>query len=215
MKTIPLLIITATLSMNAGGDVFKEIIEKKYDSPLERFNLISFSATTKILRFDFKLTGGKSWWSSFNVIEVKKDGTPLYWYDIPQPPSETGIESIRVVELSGKKYLEVIGCTHQGNGTLYLYELRRGVLRLKMSCRVMANLTLPSVRFEPRVAKVTYRDLDGDGDDDVLIDTTCLEGQIIDKSKKKVGQYHREYIFNQSAFSERKEKRIGLEQLMN
>ena len=76
MKTIPLLMITATLSMNAGGDVFKEIIEKKYDSPLERFDLISFSATTKILRFDSELTEGKGWWGTFNVIEVKKDGTP-------------------------------------------------------------------------------------------------------------------------------------------
>ena len=82
MKTVPLLMITATLSVNAGGNVIKEIIEKKYDSPLERFDLISFSATTKILRFDFELTGGKSWWVSFNVIEVKKDGTPPALLDL-------------------------------------------------------------------------------------------------------------------------------------
>ena len=95
---------------------------------------------------------------------------------------------------------------------LYLYEIRAGVVRLRLRVRVIANL---SVHFSPRLANVAYRDLDRDGDHDVVVDASCLEGWEIDESDKNVGRYYREFLFQTGDFHEQREKRIGAKELMD
>lgn len=201
-RVIGPLMLAAVVGACARVESYKDILERKYDAPLERLDVISFSPTTKVLWFDWQ----RKWWGSLNVIETTQDGKPLYWYDFLDAPTAQSIESVRVVTLSGQKYLEVIDCTHMGNGMLYLYEIRPGFVRLKVKVRVIANL---SVHFEPRVANVSYRDLDQDGDDDVVVDASCLKGQV------NVGKYHREYLFQAGSFREQKEKRLGRKELMD
>ena len=71
------------------------------------------------------------------------------------------------------------------------------------------------MHFAPRIAHVAYRDLDQDGDDDVVVDASCLEGQQIDGSDKKAARYYREFLFQAGDFHEQKEKRIGRKELMD
>jgi hypothetical protein len=194
--------------VSARGDLYKEVLERKYEAQLERLEVVSFSPTTRVLWFDWQ----RSWWGGLNVIEIAADGRPQLWYDIPDEPTAQSIERVRVVTLSGEKYLEVIDCTHMGNGMLYLYEIRAGVVRLKLRVRVIANL---SVRFAPRLANVAYRDLDQDGDDDVVVEASCAEGQEIDGADKKAGKYYREFLFQAGEFHEQREKRVGRKELMD
>jgi len=208
MRIVSVSLVVLALSCQEDSASYRGIIEAKYAAPIERFEVISYSPTTKVLWFDWE----RNWWGSFNVIETNEKGHPLYWYDIPQHPTAQRIESIQVVMLSDKKYLEVIDCTHMGNGFLYLYEIRAGRLRLKLRVRVIANL---SVHFDPRIAKVVYRDLDDDGDMDLTLDATCIKGQVVDASATQVGKYHREYLFREGCFHEQKDKRLGRKELMD
>jgi len=217
MKALAYL-ISFSISLTAVGvagqhEDFQRILETKYQTALQRLKVIDYSPTTKVLGFDFELAGEKSWWGSFNVVEVDMQGTPLYWYDIPQAPSESGIERIRIVELASRKYLEVIACSHQGNGSLYLYELRSGGLHLLVNCRVMTNLS--AMHFSPAIAKIAYRDVDEDGDQDLVINATCLKGLIIDQSRNVVGKYRRIFHYKSGDFIEQIEKRDGAPFLMD
>jgi len=194
-------------STDVNEQFYKEILERKYGASLQRFEVVSFSPTTKVLWFDWQ----RNWWGTLNVIETTNNGAPLYWYDIEDPPVAQSIESVRVVTLSGQKYLEVIDCTHMGNGMLYLYEIRDGRLRRKLRVRVIANL---SVAFEPRISRISYRDLDQDGDDDVLVDAVCVETRASGSLGGKVYTDHREFVFDAGDFRERKENRVGKDELM-
>lgn len=208
-----LLATSATLIAHEGRGDYQKLLEAKYQAPLQRLKVLDYSEATKILGFDFELSGDKSWWGSFNVIEVDEEGLPLYWYDIPQRPTESGIESLRVVDLSGEKFLEVVARSHMGNGRLYLYDLSRGSLQLMLNCRIMTNLS--SMHFLPSDTKISYRDLDEDGDIDLIIKATCYMGPSIGKSKKVVGHYRRVYHFDNGSFIERVEQRDGAPALMD
>lgn len=201
------VLASKTIEIDLTSLSYRGILELKCGTRLERLEVISFSPTTKVLWFDWQ----RNWWGGLNMVEIDANGRPLYWYDMPDPPTAQSIERIRVVTLSGQNYLEVIDGTHMGNGMLYLYKLHGGVAQLKLRVRVMANL---SVHFEPRIAHISYRDLDQDGDDDVVVEAECVEGQIIEASGQKVGTYHREFFFEAGGFHEHREKRIGRMELM-
>jgi len=214
LRSLILLLASATALLGQEGqNDYQAILEAKYEASLERLKVLDFSEGTKVLGFDFELMGDKSWWGGFNVIEVDDFGAPLYWYDIPRPPTEAGIESLRVVEISGSKCLEVVASSHMGNGRLYLYELRRGALQLMLDCRIMTNLG--SMHFTPSTTKIAYRDLDMDGDIDLVINATCFLGPIIGKSEEVVGQYRRVYHFEGESFVEQIGQREGSPELMD
>ena len=196
-----------------GPNQFQKVLENKYQTSLERLRILDYSESTKVLGFDFELSGDKSWWGGINVVEVDRKGNPIYWHDIPQPPTEAGIERLRMVEFSGRKYLEVIGCSHKGNGTLYLYELRSGGLQLLVQCRVMTNLA--AMHFSPAIADIAYRDIDGDGDQDLIIKADCLKGPILEKSRQIVGHYRRVYHYKNGEFIEKINRRDGAPMLMD
>jgi hypothetical protein len=81
------------------------------------------------------------------------------------------------VNLAGQQFLEVIDCTHMGNGRLYLYEIRRGFVNLKMSARVITNLGV--LAFEPRLARIDYRELEeGRG-------ALIVEADLIDRGEHR------------------------------
>lgn len=217
MRILRLLSCIAMLPVCAqaedGNPDYQKILEAKYQTPLERLRVLDFSPTTKVLGFDFELFGDKSWWGGFNVIEVDHLGVPRYWHDIPQPPAESGIESLRVVDLHPQKYLEVVAASHQGNGRLYLYELQRGVLQLVLDLRIMTNLN--SMHFTPSTTKIAYRDLDADGDVDLIVNATCFEGQIMDESGEVVGHYQRVFHNRNGTFVEQLGERSGASVLMD
>lgn len=208
-----LLGASATASAHEGHDDYQWILETKYQMELQRLRVIDYSATTKVLGFDFELSGDKSWWGGFNVIEVDSLGAPRYWYDIPEPPAEAGIESLRVVDLWSDKYLEVVASSHRGNGRLYLYELRQGVLHLALGLRIMTNLH--SMHFTPSTTKIAYRDLDSDGDLDLIVNATCFEGGMLEESDKVVGRYQRIFHNQEGAFVEQLAERRGASVLMD
>jgi hypothetical protein len=203
----PILAMTLT----ADGDLFKDyqnILEQKYEAPLVSLQVVSAGPTTKVLWFDWE----KHWWGEMNIIETKPDGSPLFWYDIPDPPTAQSIESIKIIDLSGKKYIEVIDCSHMGNGMLSLYQLRRGRAELKLRARVIANL---SVEFEPYIATIQYEDLNDDGETDVVLDAKTVAKEPRDALEEKESTYHREFVFSMGKFIERKDRRRGLRDLMD
>lgn len=204
-----LALIAATFlgAQDAETKAFHDLLSHKYQREIEVLRVIPVSPTTKVLWFDHQ----KQWWGGMNVVETDDKGSPSYWYDLPQAPTGAYLRQVRVVTLSNRKYLEVVDSTHMGNGFLHLYEIRAGVVRRHLRARALCNL---SIHFDPTIANITYRDLNNDGLEDVVLDARCIEGQIIDKSKKEVAKYHREFINKGTGFSERKEKRSGPEVLM-
>lgn len=200
---------TAPAEPTRANDSYKQIIELKYATPVERFKLIDFAPTTKILWFDWQ----QQWSGAMNVIETTPAGTPLYWYDIPQPPSAQSIENIRVLHFAGEKFLEVIDCTHMGNGMLYLYEVRAGFVMLKLKVRVMTNIG--GLHFEPRIAHIDYRELEPDRPASVVLTATWIDHQDSGNRDLPSGHYYREYQYKTGAFQEVLEKRRGLPELMD
>jgi hypothetical protein len=207
MKLVISAIVAASLCGCACTESYKEILELKYKAPLKRFEVVSFSPTTKILWFDWE----PKWWGSLNVVETTKDEKILYWYDIPEEPTAQSIESIRVVTLSHGKYVEIIDCTHMGNGMLYLYEIRAGIVSLKLKVRVIAALS--GIRFEPRIGRIEYRDINGDDREDVIISAKWVEER--EDSDLVSGSYYREYHYRDGSFQEHKEKRTGRTELLD
>lgn len=208
-----LLIFSTALSAQDKQPDYRKILETKYQTSIERLQVIEYSERTHVLWFDFQMSGEKSWWAGINVVELGEDGNPTFWHDIREAPSAAGIERVRVVELDGKKHLEVIDCSHMGNGALHLYSLRNGGLHLLVECRAMTNLL--SMHFSPAIAEVTYRDEDGDGDQDLIVEATCLKGQILDQSDEVVGKYRRVYHQRHGQFIEQHQKRKGASTLMD
>lgn len=199
------------VSLMAEGDqakVYQDILEQKYEAPLVSLKVISAGPTTKVLWFDWQ----KDWWGEMNIIETRQDGSPLFWYDIPAPPTAQSIESVKIIDLSGKKYIEVIDCTHMGNGMLSLYQLHKGRAELKLRARVVANL---SVGFEPRMATIQYEDINDDGETDVVLDAKVLANDPREKLNENESTYRREFVFRTGDFIERKDKRRGPTILMD
>ena len=203
----PLLLINLT----ADGDqvkVYQSILEQKYEAPLVSLEVVSAGTTTKVLWFDWQ----KHWWGQMNIIETKPDGSPLYWYDVPEPPTAQSIESVKMIDLSGRKYIEVIDCTHMGNGMLSIYQLRRGRAELKLRARVITNL---SVAFEPRMATIQYQDLNDDGESDIVLDAKVVAIEPSDALKENESTYHREFVFKEGNFIERKDQQRGAKTLLD
>jgi hypothetical protein len=199
------------ISLTADGDlvkVYQSILEQKYEAPLVSLKVVSAGPTTKVLWFDWE----KHWWGEMNIIETKPDGSPLFWYDIPKSPTGQSIESVRIIELSRKKYIEVIDCTHMGNGMLSIYQLRRGRAELTLRARVITNL---SVAFEPRMATIQYKDINGDGEPDVVLDAKVVAKEQPDGLEENESKYHREFVFSTGDFIERNDQRRGPTILMD
>lgn len=194
---------------------YRQILEQKYDAPIQSLEVVSLGPTTKVLWFEWI----DRWSASMNVIETKPDGVPLYWYDITEFPTAQSLESVKAIDLSGSRYIEVIDCTHMGNGMLYLYQIQKGAVELKLRARVIANL---SVEFEPRVAKIEYIDINNDGQKDVVIDARVIAAEDLDPLDPKETKYHREFVLHRDPHAverdrliERKDHRVGLKALMD
>ncbi len=203
MTWIAPMVLGVFLYVDLEVERYRPIIEQKFGAPLERFEVISLSPTTKVLWFDWQ----REWWGGMNVIETTKDGTPLYWYDIAGEPTANSIERMRVVNIDGENLLEVIDCTHMGNGHLYIYRIDPGCVRRILRARVIT--TGIGLRFSPRIANIEYRDLDGDGDEDLVIDAEWIDSDVPEDSSDHSGLYHREFLFDNRDFQENREKRLS------
>ncbi len=186
-------------SAELEGGIYRFILEKKYNAPIERLKVVEFSPTTKVLWFDWELR----WWGSFNVVEISADGEPIYWYDILQPPTAQSIERVRVLHLNGRPWLEVIDRTHQGNGMLYLYEVKDGFVRKHLNTRVRTNLG--GLRFSPSLARIEYRDVTGNGYVDVVVSAEWIDER--GDGGTRTGDYYREFHYRHGTFSEDRAKR--------
>lgn len=187
---------------------FQKLLERKYEAPIVFLETILAGPTTKVLWFDWQ----RNWWGSLNVVETNPDGTPLFWYDIRDFPTAQSLESVKMVDLSGHKFIEVIDCTHMGNGFLYLYEIDGGFVHLKLKARVIANLSL---KFNPRLANIRYVDINADGQQDVVIDAEVVQVRDPDDEQPTGTTYHREFLFERGSFTELHTKRSGDKSLMD
>ena len=180
---------------------YRRIIEAKYDAPVVKFEVVEVSPTTKVFWYDWE----EAWWGGMNVIETKPDGAPLFWYDFESMPTAQSIERVRTIAHDKNKLIEVIDCTHMGNGTLYLYAPRKGRLHKLLETRVITNLG--PLSFHPRLAKINYVDLNNDGHLDVTIDATVSNTPDDDSIAPLTSLYHREFLFRNGSFVEDKKKR--------
>lgn len=205
---LPLLAAALLGVQDTETKSFHDLITHKYQRKLDVIRIVPVSATTKVLWFDWE----KQWWGGMNVVETDGKGNARYWYDLPQPPGGHYLRRVKVVTLAQTKYLEVVDSTHMGNGFVYLYQIKAGVARRVLRARALCNL---SVHFDPGIATITYRDLNNDGREDVILEARCVKGQIIDQLEEVVDTYHREFLNRPGGFKERKEKRSGAENLMD
>lgn len=201
-----LSLAAALVTVTADDLSLQKAIELKYGAPARHFDVITITPTTRALRFDWE----EDWWGTFNVVELDSAGKPAYWYDIRDWPSGQSIRSLRTVKLSGHHYIELIDQTHMGNGYLYLYAIRPGVIDLRLKVRVMANLG--TLRFETPIATIEYPDTDSDGDDDMVVTARWIKK---DSSGDQSGSYSREFRNESGSLTEHMESRKGPAILMD
>ena len=193
---------------------YQKILERKYDAPIVSLEVIPAGPTTKVLWFDWE----KRWWGSLNIIETNEDGTPLFWYDIEKCPMGASLESVKSIDLSGHRYVEVIDCSHMGNGSFYLYQIHHGTAELKLEARIMTNLG--AQKFEPRTGDIRYVDLNEDGIKDVVLHANVVTTDEKEETVLETATYHREFVLERDKssydrFKERLPQRSGPENLMH
>jgi len=106
------------------------------------------------------------WFGSFGCYKVE-DGR-IWEAGISEAPLEQSILELRGVRLQGfsRACVEVFGMTHMGNGDYYLYALEGGNLRCVLKTRAVDWHKDENLIRDGKLS-VTYRDLNGDGVDDV------------------------------------------------
>lgn len=121
------------------------------------------------------------WWGSWGVFGVGEQGRIAWeagitdrggvvdeWND--REPGSQSIDTVRVLLLEGQRnpMLEVIGTTHMGNGSLYLYELDGRTLRLVLTTKAL-DRNHGWEWIEGGLLKRELRDLNGDGCTDIRL----------------------------------------------
>ena len=131
-----------------------------------------------VVRYDWQ----KNWWGDWTVVSVPYSGgldwaatldagrsiTDRYGQMLPNGQS---IYSVRCLWLEGQHnpFVEIIGTTHMGHGSIYLYELdvQQHTLRLTLTTFVLDRHRDNTLIKNDGVLERSYRDLNRDGYTDV------------------------------------------------
>lgn len=115
-----------------------------------------------------------SWWGTFGCFGFV-DGQIAWQATAAEEPTEQSILSVRGFthpEFAGP-LIEVLGITHVGNGSLYLYVLEGRRLRLLMKTRAVdCHWGGDGLVFRDKALRIDYRDVSGDGRMDVVLTGT-------------------------------------------
>lgn len=109
------------------------------------------------------------WWGEFTCFKYQRNRVE-WTAECDEQPAEQSIHDIRSFRLKGWEHsiIEVFGCTHMGNGDLYLYELDGRSLRLVLKTRAV-DFHCDDAVFHGGKLSPEYRDLNGDGMPDVRL----------------------------------------------
>ncbi|MBI2484050.1 hypothetical protein HYV71_02605 [Candidatus Uhrbacteria bacterium] len=183
--TILLLILALSLIRQNTTDVAHAAV-------LKTFHTSAWPADDVIVQFSKK--DSALFWS---ILEVEEDwsedfhvgrlnGREVTWLSNAHPPSEQSILSARFISLNGfsGSVIEVYGETHQGHGNLYLYRVEGNTVHLFFQTEAVdsynEHIWRPSgypeygfhscgERYNGGKLRAHYRDLNGDGIDDMLL----------------------------------------------
>lgn len=114
----------------------------------------------------------EGWWGG--VCFLRASGQQLDFFELTEP-SEQSMHTIRTVNLRGfpLPVVEVLGKTHMGNGSLYLFELEDGKPHLMLKTRAVDFNHGWEVLVNGLLER-DYRDLNNDGFDDLVLTGTAL-----------------------------------------
>lgn len=100
----------------------------------------------------------ESWWGFFGCYAIE-GGRVVWQASIDEEPSEQSIHSVRgaACDVVGAPLIEVIGVTHMGNGSLYVYELRDRALRTVLRTRAYDGNRHEGLVFRGHTLEVELR----------------------------------------------------------
>ena len=153
------------------------------------------------------------WWGRFECVRVR-DGQvgPAAQADVV--PTEQSIRSVRafVDPLLGVTLVEVLGITHMGNGSCYLYEWKDNALRLLLETSAV-DCHDNGWLIRGGVLKRQYADLNGDGHTDVVFSGIIDKTDEVQNEELVVRCHVRQKVFHWDAtrrrFVEDESRRLG------
>jgi len=101
----------------------------------------------------------EGWWGFFGCYGLK-DGAVAWQATVDEEPTEQSIFSVRgwKSDIVGAPLIQVIGRTHMGNGSLYVYELRDRALRTVLRTRAYDGNCHEGLEFKGRCLDVEARE---------------------------------------------------------
>jgi hypothetical protein len=181
----------ATVDPGMAGRALRAWHDRMDSEPLVRVEITPVSADPDLFAAlcDVEL----DWWGYFGVYHLT-DGRVDWQAEAADQPDEQSIHRIRTLRLPNVAgpVIEVLGKTHLGNGSLYLYELRGRRLSLLLKTKAV-DFNADVEKFRDGVLHVEYRDENGDGADDVV-----LSGVIEEWAEQEdvlVGSHPCRYVF--------------------
>jgi hypothetical protein len=139
---------------------------KNPDAPLVRLEVVEIDARIGLFAaiFDWE----ERWWGGACFVRVASGGNEIHELE---EPTEQSLLSIRAFSLRGHVHpcVEILGKTHMGNGSLYLYELTAEKPRLLLETACIDFHVSDWEVLENGALERSYIDLNLDGADDVLL----------------------------------------------
>jgi hypothetical protein len=142
----------------------------------------------------------RQWWGNFACFEFS-EGRIQWMASISRMPNEQSIARARGLRLAHwcNPLIEVFGCTHMGNGSFYLYELRNQSLELVLETRAVDchsgdNRVIRNTFLTPK-----YVDLNGDSWPDVRLSGFVDHLDVETNSTMSSAAYCAEFIWQQEA----------------
>lgn len=139
--------------------------QRNPEAQLVRLEVVTIDAQTGWFAALYDWQEG--WWGG--VCFLRASGQRLDFFELTEP-TEQSMHTIRTVNLRGfpLPVVEVLGKTHMGNGSLYLYELHEEKPRLLLdTCAVDFHQDLDVL--SNGVLERAYCDINVDGFDDLLL----------------------------------------------
>lgn len=138
------------------------------------------------------------WFGRFACFAVS-DGAVTWVADIDQEPDAPAMESVAALRLPGFDHpiVEILSCTHMGNGSVYVYELRSRRLRLLLETRAVDWHSADGTVFRGGILNRSYSDVDGDGISDIVLEG--LEDSVANDHVHGTREVHQVFLWNSNS----------------
>lgn len=157
-----------TADVDSAGRAVREWQQRLDSEPLVRVEITPVWGQPDLVAARCDVESDR--WGFFGVYHLT-NGRVDWQAQADDVPGEQSIYRVRTLRLPGfaGPLIEVLGQTHAGNGSLYLYELRDRRLLLLLRTRAVDRHWADGETFRNGHLEPEYRDVDGDGEIDVVL----------------------------------------------